>query len=147
MSLKASIQDDMSAALKAGNKEKRATLQLLMAAIKQKEVDERIELDDTQTLAILNKMVKQRRDAIDQFKKANRQDLVDKEASEITVLQAYLPEQLSEQEIESLIKEAIASANASSMKDMGKVMGIIKPKAQGRADMGAISAKIKELLQ
>ena len=147
MSLKATIHKEMGAALKAGDKQKRTTLQLLTAAIKQKEIDEQIQLDDNQTLSIIEKMVKQRKESISQFKQAERQDLIAKEEAEMTILQSYLPEPLSPTEIEDLIKEAIANTSATSLKDMGKVMGYIKPKAQGRADLGALSAKIKERLQ
>jgi len=136
----------MKSAMKSGDKRKLGVIRLLMAAIKQREVDERIELDDEQVLAVLDKMVKQRRDSLTQFEQAGRDELADQEKFEIEVLQEYLPEALSEDEISSLIKQAIADAGAESMRDMGKVMGQLKPKLQGRADMGAVSAMVKQLL-
>ncbi|MES9906274.1 MAG: GatB/YqeY domain-containing protein [Sedimenticola sp.] len=144
--LKATVQSDMKAAMKGGEKRRLGTIRLLLAAIKQREVDERIELDDTQVLVVLDKMVKQRRDSINQYEKAGRDDLAEQEAYEIEVLQAYMPEALSEEEIASLISEAISTTGAESMRDMGKVMGQLKPKMQGRADMGAVSAQIKQQL-
>lgn len=144
--LKQRIQDDMKSAMKGGDKRKLGVIRLIMAAIKQREVDERIELDDDQVLAVLDKMVKQRRDSIEQYAKAGRDELAEQEQFEIEVLQEYLPEALSEEEITDLIKQAMADTGAESMRDMGKVMGILKPKLQGRADMGAVSAKIKQLL-
>jgi len=144
--LKKRIQDEMKAAMKAREKRRLGIIRLILAAVKQREVDERIELDDTQMLAVLDKMVKQRRDSIDQFGKAGRTDLVEQEAFEISVLKEYLPEAMSEEEIAVLIKEAIASTGAESLKDNGKVMGMIKPKAQGRANMGAISAAVRQQL-
>jgi uncharacterized protein YqeY len=144
--LKQRIHDDMKAAMKGGDKRKLGVIRLLMAAIKQREVDERIELDDTQILAVLDKMVKQRRDSITQYEQAGRTELAEQESFEIEILQEYLPQPLSEAEISALIAEAIASTGAESMRDMGKVMGILKPKMQGRADMGAISALIKQQL-
>ncbi len=144
--LKQRIQDDMKSAMKGGDKRKLGVIRLIMAAIKQREVDERIELDDDQVLAVLDKMVKQRRDSIEQYAKAGRDELAEQEQFEIEVLQEYLPEALSEEEITDLIKQAMAETGAESMRDMGKVMGILKPKLQGRADMGAVSAKIKQLL-
>ncbi|WJW75376.1 GatB/YqeY domain-containing protein [Thiohalobacter sp. IOR34] len=146
MSLKARIQEDMKAAMRGGDKSRLATIRLIMAAIKQREVDERIELDDAQITAVLDKMVKQRRESIAQFKKAGRDDLVEKESQELEVIQTYLPEPLSEAEIEALVEAAIAETGASSIKDMGKVMGLLKPKLQGRADMGAVSGRIKARL-
>jgi uncharacterized protein len=119
---------------------------MIMAAIKQREVDERITLDDAQVLSVLEKMIKQRKESLVQFQAGNRQDLVDKESAEITLLQSYMPSQLSPAEIDTLIAEAIAATGAASVKDMGKVMGIIKAKAQGRADMAAVGAKIKAKL-
>ncbi len=136
MSLKTRIQEDMKAAMRGGDKARLAAIRLIMAAIKQREVDERIELDDTQVTAVLDKMVKQRRESIEQYEKAGRTDLVDKEKAELEVIQTYLPEPLSEDEINTLIDEAIAETGASSIKDMGKVMGLLKPKLAGRADMG-----------
>jgi len=144
--LRLSIHDDMKSAMKSGDKRKLGVIRLLMAAIKQREVDERIELDDEQVLAVLDKMVKQRRDSITQFEQAGRDELAEQEKFEIGILQEYLPEALSEDEISSLIKQAIADAGAESMRDMGKVMGQLKPKLQGRADMGAVSAMVKQLL-
>ena len=136
----------MKAAMKGGDKPRLATIRLLMAAIKQREVDERIELDDTQILAVLDKMVKQRRDSIAQYEQAGRTELAEQEAFEISVLQDYLPEALSEDEIDAMVTEAIASSGAESLRDMGKVMGQLKPKVQGRADMGAVSALVKSKL-
>ena len=144
--LKQQIQEDMKAAMKGGDKPKLGVIRLILAAIKQKEVDERIELTDEQVLAILDKMVKQRRDSITQYEDAGRTELADQEKFEITVIQAYLPEQLGEGEILAMIDEAVATTGASSMKDMGKLMGILKPKLQGRADMGQASAMIKQKL-
>jgi hypothetical protein len=144
--LKQRIQDDMKSAMKGGDKPRLGVIRLLMAAIKQREVDERIELDDTQILAVLDKMVKQRRDSISQYEQAGRPELADQEAFEISVLQGYLPEALSETEIAAMIREAIQATGAESVRDMGKVMGQLKPKMQGRADMGAVSALIKQLL-
>jgi uncharacterized protein len=144
--LKTRIPDDMKSAMKSGDKRKLGVIRLLMAAIKQREVDERIELDDEQILVVLDKMVKQRRDSITQYEKAGREDLADQEKFEIEVLQEYLPEALSEDEISALIKQAMADTNAESMQDMGKVMGQLKPKLQGRADIGAVSAMVKQLL-
>src|SRR5215813_12174796 len=130
--LKERITDDMKAAMRAGEKDRLATIRLILAAVKQREVDERIALDDTQVLAVLEKMVKQRKEAITQFEAGGRADLVAKESAEITILQGYLPAQMSEAEIDALIAEAIAASGASSIKDMGKVMGAVKAKAQGR---------------
>ena len=144
--LKQQIQEDMKAAMKGGDKPKLGVIRLILAAIKQKEVDDRIELTDEQVLAILDKMVKQRRDSITQYEDAGRTELADQEKFEITVIQAYLPEQLGEGEILAMIDEAVATTGASSMKDMGKLMGILKPKLQGRADMGQASALVKQKL-
>jgi uncharacterized protein len=146
MALKDRITEDMKAALRAGAKERLGTIRLALAAIKQREVDERITLDDAQVLAVLEKMIKQRREAITQFQSGGRADLVAKETAEITVLQGYLPAQMSEAEIEELIAQSIAATGATSIKDMGKVMALVKPKAQGRADLGAVSARIKQKL-
>ena len=146
MALKERVTEDMKAAMRAGEKERLATVRLLLAAIKQREVDERITLDDGQVLAVIEKMIKQRREAISQFESGGRSDLVAKETAEIGVLQAYLPTQLTAAELDALITEAIAATGAASIKDMGKVMGFVKPKAQGRADMGARSARIKQKL-
>ncbi len=146
MALRDRITEDMKSAMRAGEKERLATIRLILAAIKQREVDERITLDDPQVLGVLEKMVKQRREAITQFASGGRADLVAKETAEIEVLQGYLPAQMSPAELEALITEAIAATGASSIKDMGKVMAAVKPKAQGRADMGAVSARIKQKL-
>ncbi|HVN46444.1 MAG TPA: GatB/YqeY domain-containing protein [Steroidobacteraceae bacterium] len=146
MALKDRITEDMKTAMRAGDKDRLATVRLLLAAVKQREVDERITLDDTQVLTVIEKMIKQRREAIAQFEAGGRRDLVDKESAEIGVLQAYLPAQLTVAEVDALITEAIAATGASSIKDMGKVMGFVKPKAQGRTDMGALSARIKQKL-
>jgi uncharacterized protein YqeY len=146
MALKERVTEDMKTAMRAGDKERLGTVRLLLAAIKQREVDERITLDDGQVLAVIEKMIKQRREAISQFESGGRSDLVAKETAEIGVLQAYLPTQLTAAEIDVLISEAIAATGAASIKDMGKVMGFLKPKAQGRTDMGALSARIKQKL-
>ena len=146
MTLKERITEDMKAAMRASDKERLLTIRMVQAAIKQREVDERIELDDAQVVAVLEKMVKQRRESIVAFEQGGRADLADKEKTEITLLQAYLPDQLSAAEVDALIKEAIATTGATSMKDMGKVMGAVKAKAAGRADMGAVSASIKAAL-
>jgi len=146
MSLKARITEDMKSAMRAGEKEKLATIRLLMAGIKQREVDERIQLDDAQVLSVLEKMVKQRRESITQFEAGGRADLVASEQAELVVLQGYLPEQLSEAELGALINSAIASTGAVSIKDMGKVMGVVKGQAAGRADMGKVGALIKARL-
>lgn len=146
MSLKAQITDDMKAAMKAGEKDRLATIRLILAALKQKEVDDHVELDDAMILQILDKMVKQRRDSIQQYQNAGRPELADKEQAEIDIIQTYLPEQLSDDEISAMIDAAIADTGASSMKDMGKLMGVLKPKLQGRADMGAVSGLIKARL-
>jgi uncharacterized protein len=146
VSLKERITDDMKAAMRAGEKDRLGVIRMITAAIKQREVDERIALDDAQVLSVLEKMIKQRKESLVQFQAGNRQDLVDKESAEIALLQAYLPQQLSDAELDALIAEAIAATGAASVKDMGKVMGIIKSKAQGRADMGSVGAKIKAKL-
>jgi uncharacterized protein YqeY len=146
MALRERITEDMKTAMRAAEKERLATVRLLLAAIKQREVDERITLDDGQVLAVIEKMIKQRREAISQFESGGRSDLVAKETTEIGVLQGYLPAQLTPAEIDALIAEAITATGAASVKDMGKVMGFVKQKAQGRADMGALSARIKQKL-
>jgi uncharacterized protein YqeY len=146
VSLKERITDDMKAAMRAGEKERLGVIRMITAAIKQREVDERISLDDAQVVAVLEKMVKQRRESLVQFQAGNRQDLVDREAAEIELLKTYLPSQLGDAEIDALIADAIAATGAASVKDMGKVMGVIKSKAQGRADMGTVGAKIKAKL-
>lgn len=144
--LKQQLTADMKQAMRDKDKPRLGVVRLALAAIKQREVDERVELDDTQVLAVLDKMVKQCRDSVRQFEEAGRQDLADQESFEITVLQTYLPEALGDNELDALIDEAIAASGASSMKEMGKAMGILKPKVQGRADMGAVSAKLKARL-
>ena len=146
MALKDRVTEDMKTAMRAGDKERLATIRLLLAAIKQREVDERITLDDDQVLAVIDKMMKQRREAITQFETGGRGDLVAKENAEIGVLQGYLPAQLTAAELDALIGEAITATGAASIKDMGKVMGFVKPKAQGRTDMGALSARIRQKL-
>jgi uncharacterized protein YqeY len=144
--LKQRILDDVKTAMKAKDKPRLATLRLITSAIKQKEVDERIELDDEQVLAILDKMIKQRRDSITQYQEAGRSELAEQEASEIEVIQEYMPAALEEREILALIDEAVAASGAAGMQDMGKVMGQLKPKMQGRADMGKVSALVKQKL-
>jgi len=144
--LKNRINEDVKSAMRNKDKVRLGTLRLITAAFKQKEVDERIELDDAAVLAILDKMVKQRKDSIEQYTKAERNDLADVEKAEITIIQEYLPAQLSDAEIEQMIDEAMSTTGASSMQDMGKVMGQLKPKLQGRADMGQVSQKIKQKL-
>ncbi|MGA2399871.1 MAG: GatB/YqeY domain-containing protein [Steroidobacteraceae bacterium] len=146
MSLKERITGDMKAAMRAGEKERLGVIRMITAAIKQREVDERISLDDAQVIAVLEKMIKQRKESLVQFQAGNRQDLVDKESAEIDLLRTYLPSQLDDAAIDALIADAIAATGAASVKDMGKVMGVIKAKAQGRADMGAVGAKIKAKL-
>jgi uncharacterized protein YqeY len=146
MSLKARIQEDMKSAMRAGEKDKLATIRLLMAAIKQREVDERIVLDDAQVLSVLEKMVKQRRESITQFEAGGRADLVASEQAELTQLSAYLPAQLSEAELAALLDAAVASTGATTIKDMGKVMAAVKAQAAGKADMGKVGALIKARL-
>ncbi len=146
MSLKERILQDVKDAMRAKDKPRLATIRLITAAIKQREVDERIELDDTQVLVVLDKMCKQRRESISQFEQAGRDDLAAQEKAELALIQEYLPEQLGEAEINGLIDAAMEQTGAASMKDMGKVMGQLKPKLQGRADMGAVSALIKARL-
>lgn len=145
-SLTARINDDVKATMKAKDKARLGVLRLITAAIKQREVDEKITLNDEQVLAVLEKMVKQRKDSIAQYQKAGRDELAQQEAFEIGIIQEYLPEQLGEEEINALIDEAISSSGAESMKDMGKVMGMLKPKLAGRADMGKVSQIIKQRL-
>jgi uncharacterized protein YqeY len=146
MPLRERITEDMKTAMRAGEKDRLGTIRLILAAIKQREVDERIVLDDSQVLAVLEKMVKQRKEAIAQFETGGRADLVAKESAELLVVQGYLPSQLSDAELDAVIAEAISSTGAASIKDMGKVMGVVKAKAQGRADMTAVSARIKQRL-
>jgi uncharacterized protein YqeY len=144
--LKAQIIDDMKAAMKGGEKARLGVIRLITAAIKQREVDERIELDDEQVLVVLDKMVKQRRDSIKQYTDAGREDLAAVEQAEVEIIQTYLPAALSEDEIAAIVEAAIAETGASSMADMGKVMGIVKPQVQGRGDMGAVSGIVKQKL-
>jgi uncharacterized protein YqeY len=146
MTLKDQIRADMIAAMKSGEKDRLKVVRLIMAATKQIEIDQRIELDDAATLVVLNKMVKQRNDSITQFRDGGREDLAKIEVDEIAILEAYLPEQLSATELDDMINEAIAEIGAESMKDMGKVMGLIKQKAEGRADIGIASSKVKARL-
>ena len=146
MSLKARVTDDMKTAMRAKETVRLGTIRLLLAAIKQKEIDERIELDDAAVSSIVEKLIKQRKDSISQFQAAGRDDLVAAEQAELVVLQAYLPEQLSAAEVEAAVTAAIAESGASSAKDMGKVMGLLKPRLAGRADMGQVSALIKARL-
>ncbi len=146
MTLKERITEDMKSAMRAGEKERLGTIRMALAAIKQREVDERVTLDDGQVLGVLEKMIKQRKEAVAQFQSGGRADLVAKESAEIGVLEAYLPAQMSAAEIDALITQAIASSGAASAKDMGKVMAIVKSQAQGRADMSAVSALVRERL-
>jgi uncharacterized protein YqeY len=146
MSLRDRITEDMKTAMRSGDKERLGHIRMLQAAIKQREVDERIVLDDAQVIAAVEKMVKQRREAIAQFEAGGRADLVAKENAEIATLATYLPAQLSDAEIDALIAEAIAQTGAASVKDMGKVMGVVKGKAAGRVDMGVVGGRIKARL-
>jgi len=146
LSLKERITEDMKTAMRSGEKDRLAVIRLLQAAIKQREVDERITLDDAQVTSVLEKMIKQRKESVVAFEKGGRADLVSKENAEIAVLQPYLPAQLSDAELDGLIAEAIATTGAASIKDMGKVMGVVKSKAAGKADMGAVGARIKAKL-
>jgi uncharacterized protein YqeY len=146
MPLRERINEEMKAAMKAREADRLGALRLLLSAVKQREVDERITLDDAGVVAVVEKMIKQRKDSISQYEKAARQDLADKEKYEISVLEAYLPQQLSAAEIEAAVGEAIAATGARSAADMGKVMGVVKPKLAGRADMGKVSALVKAKL-
>jgi len=146
VSLKQQIQQEMKAAMKSGDKARLGTIRLILAAIKQREVDERIELDDVQTIAVLDKMAKQRRESIAQYQAAQREDLAQKEQAELEIILSYLPQPLDESEIDALVQAAIDDSGASALKDMGKVMALLKPKIQGRADMAQVSAKVKALL-
>jgi|ERR1700754_1456038 uncharacterized protein len=146
MSLKVRINDDMKAAMRARETERLGTIRLLLAAIKQREVDDRIELDDAAVTAVIDKMIKQRKDSISQFETAGRADLVAKEKGELDVLAAYMPAQMSEDEIAAEVQAAVAQTGAAGPQDMGKVMGVLKPKLAGRADMTAVSAKVKAAL-
>ena len=144
--LKTRINDDVKTAMRSKDKQRLGTLRLLTAAIKQIEVDQRIELDNDQIIAVIEKMLKQRKDSIEQFEKAGRNELAEIEINEVAILKEFMPEQLSDAEVETLIDDAIATTGASAMKDMGKVMGILKPKLAGKADMGTVSGKIKAKL-
>ncbi len=146
MSLKERISNDVKDAMRAKDKARLGTLRLLQAAIKQREVDERIELDDAAVLAILEKQIKQRREAANQYTEAGRSELADAELAEIALIEPYLPEQLTDEEVEALITAAIEKTGASEMKDMGKLMGVLKPQLQGKADMGQVSGRIKARL-
>lgn len=146
MSLKARLTDDMKTAMKGGDKQRLGVIRLVNAAIKQREVDERIELDDAQVLAVLEKMLKQRKDSVSQYEGAGREDLAAVERFEMGVIETYLPAQLSDAEVEAIVAKAVADSGASSAKDMGKVVGLVKPQVAGRADMGKVSALIKAKL-
>jgi len=146
MSLKDQINDDMKAAMRARETERLGTIRLLLAAIKQREVDERVTLDDAAVTAVIDKMIKQRKDSISQFEVAGRNDLVEKEAAEVAVLSAYMPQQLSEAEVAAEVQAAVAQTGAAGPQDMGKVMGVLKPKLAGRADMTAVSGLVKAAL-
>ena len=146
MTLKQQLTEDMKTAMRGGDKDRLGVIRLILAAVKQREVDERIELDDAQTLAVLEKMVKQRKDSISQYEAANRQDLADVERAEMRVIETYLPAKLGDEEIDALITAAIAETGASSPRDMGKVVAAVKEKAAGRADMGVVSGRIKTRL-
>ena len=146
MTLKGQLQDDMKTAMKAGDKDRLKVVRLMRAAINQIEVDQRIELDDAAVLGVLNKMVKQRRDSISQFRDGGRDDLANVELAEIAVIENYLPEQMSDDELDAMIAKAISEIGAESIRDMGKVMGAVKAKAEGRADMAAVGAKVKSIL-
>jgi uncharacterized protein YqeY len=146
MTLKERITEDMKSAMRAGEKERLSTIRLALAGIKQREVDERITLDDAQVLAVLEKMIKQRREAITQFQAGGRADLVARESAEVSILEGYLPARMTDTDLDTLINAAIATTGATSPKDMGKVMALVKSQAQGRADMAAVSARVKEKL-
>ena len=144
--LKNQLNDDVKTAMRAKDKSRLSVLRMALAAVKQREVDERISLDDAQILAVLDKMIKQRRDSLSQYQSAGRQDLADQESYEIEVLTTYLPAALDEAELATIINEAITATGAATMQDMGKVMAIVKPKVQGRADMGVVSQQVKSAL-
>ncbi|MEK6708239.1 MAG: GatB/YqeY domain-containing protein [Pseudomonadota bacterium] len=146
MSLKQQITEDMKTAMRAGDTKRRDAIRLLQAAIKQREVDERIDLDDAAVVAVIEKMLKQRRDSISQYEAAQRQDLADAEKYEVGVLQTYMPQALSDAEVEGAVAEAIAASSAQGQQDMGKVMALLKPRLAGRADMGKVSALVKARL-
>ena len=143
MALREQLNEDMKAAMKARDAEKLGAVRLLLAAVKQREVDERVTLDDAGVIAVIEKMIKQRKDSISQYEKAARQDLADKEKFEIAVLEAYMPQQLSAAEVDAIIADAVAASGAKSPADMGKVMALVKPKLAGRADMGRVSGLVK----
>ncbi|SOE99039.1 Uncharacterized conserved protein YqeY [Burkholderia sp. OK233] len=146
MSLKDQINDDMKAAMRARETERLGTIRLLLAAVKQREVDERVVLDDAAITAVIDKMIKQRKDSISQFEAAGRTDLADKEKAELAILSAYMPAQMSEAEIVAEVQAAVTQTGAAGPQDMGKVMGVLKPKLAGRADMTAVSAQVKAAL-
>ena len=146
MSLKAQINDDVKQAMRSGEKERLKTLRMITAAIKQREIDERTELDDAQVLAVVEKMIKQRRESVEQYREGNRPELAEVEEAEIQILKPYLPEQLSEAELAEAIDQAIAEAGAEDMSGMGRVMGLLKPRIQGRADMGQVSRLVRSRL-
>ncbi|HEX2567589.1 MAG TPA: GatB/YqeY domain-containing protein [Burkholderiales bacterium] len=146
MSLKDQVTEDMKAAMRAKDSARLSTVRMLLAAMKQKEVDERVELADADVLAIIEKMIKQRRESIAQFEKASRQDLADKEKAEVELLSAYLPQKMGDAELAQAVAAAIAESGASGIKDMGKVMALLKPRLAGRADMGAVSSLVKAKL-
>lgn len=146
MSLKQQITEDMKTAMRGGDKQRLGVIRLILAAVKQREVDERIELDDTQTIAVLEKMLKQRKDSVSQYAAAGREDLADVERAEMAVIEGYLPAKLSDAEVDALIEAAITETGASNARDMGKVVAAVKTKAAGRADMGQVSARIKTRL-
>jgi len=146
MALREKLNDDIKISMKARERDRLDALRLLLAAVKQREVDERITLDDPGVVAVIEKMIKQRKDSISQFEKAQRQDLADKEKYEISVIEAYMPQQLGQAEIDAIVAEALASTGAKSPAEMGKVMAVVKPKLAGRADMGRVSALVKSKL-
>jgi uncharacterized protein len=146
MPLREQLTEDMKTAMKAREAEKLGAVRLILAAVKQREIDERITLDDPGVIAVIEKMIKQRKDSISQFEKAARQDLADKEKFELGILEAYLPQQLSQAEVDAIIAEAVAASGARSPADMGKVMALVKPKLAGRADMGKVSGLVKAKL-
>jgi uncharacterized protein YqeY len=143
MALREQLNEDIKSAMKAREQDRLATLRLMLSAVKQREVDERITLDDAGVIAVVEKMIKQRRESIAQYEKGARQDLADKERAEIAILEAYLPKQMSQAEVEAAVAEAIAATGAKSAADMGKVMGLLKPKLAGKADMGKVSGLVK----
>jgi len=146
MSLKDTIVADMKSAMKAGDKDRLGVVRMILAAIKQQEVDQRADMDDAAVLSVLNKMVKQRRDSVAQFRQGGRDDLADAEEAEIVVLESYLPEQMSDAEIDALVDQILDETGATGMRDMGKVMGLLKRKIEGRADLGRVSSKVKSRL-